>query len=101
VDLDEWVIMPNHLHGISVINEPYNVVETPHRGVSTTWKSGTLGAIINQFKSEYTKRIRAVGWQSRFYDHIIRDDKSLRRIRVYIRNNPPKWTEDEINPGNW
>jgi REP element-mobilizing transposase RayT len=60
VSLDEWGTMPNHIHGIIVINEPHNV-KTPRRGVSTTtggdksWKPGTLGSIINQFKSKCTK----------------------------------------------
>jgi len=55
VQMDEWVIMPNHIHGIINIIE----VETPRRGVSTTaWKPNTLGSILNQFKSVCTKRIR-------------------------------------------
>ena len=104
--LDEWVVMPNHIHGIIVITSrvetPRRGVSTADRGVSTTtqWKSNTLGTIINQFKSVCTKRIRAVGnsefaWQSRFYDHIIRDEKSFQRIRSYISANPLQWGEDE------
>jgi len=105
VRLDEWVIMPNHLHGIIVI-EPV-VVETPRRGVSTAsrLKAGSLGAIIGQIKSICTKRIWAAGytdfaWQARFYDHIIRDESSLVRIREYIVNNPAKWQEDRYYAGN-
>jgi len=118
VSLDEWVIMPNHLHGIIVIHDPVETprhvetprgLETPRRGVSTTgkhWKPNTLGAIINQIKSKCTKRIRAAGhpdfaWQARFYDHIIRDEGSLHRIRQYIQDNPLKWVLDENNPSNW
>jgi len=109
VNLDEWVIMPNHLHGIIVINS-----ETPHRGVSTIGcgrdvpvarlLKGSLGAIVGQFKSVCTKRIWAIGhdfaWQPRFHDEIIRDEKSLDVIREYIRNNPLKWDLDENNPHN-
>jgi REP element-mobilizing transposase RayT len=113
--LDEWVIMPNHLHGIVVIVDPdvvavetpRVVVETPRRGVSTTTTTpgrlmaGSLGAIIGQIKSICTKRIRAAGhadfgWQPRFYDHIIRDDAALQRIRTYIANNPKNWTDDRF-----
>jgi putative transposase len=120
VVLDEWVIMPNHLHGIIVILEPPDrAVETSRRDVSTTasqrdvpttttpprLQAGSLGAIIGQIKSVCTKRIWAAGhtefgWQSRFYDHIIRDEGSLQRIREYIINNPANWAEDRINPAN-
>ena len=100
--LDNWVVMPNHIHAIIVIHDEN--VETPHWGVSTTtkenWKPGTLGAIINQYKSVCTKRIRAMGcddfaWQARFYDHIIRNERELDNIRSYILGNPIKWAEDE------
>jgi REP element-mobilizing transposase RayT len=107
IQLDEWVIMPNHLHGIIIIT----TVETPRRGVSTerrgvstkAWKPNTLGSILNQFKSVCTKRIRLAcnpdfGWQPRFHDHIIRDEKSLERIRAYIRYNPLQWSQDGENP---
>jgi putative transposase len=100
VRIDAWVVMPNHLHAILVIDE--NSVETPRRGVSTknTWRPGTLGTIVNQFKSKCTKRIRAMGctgfaWQARFYDHIIQKEKELDNIRVYIQENPTKWALDE------
>ena len=93
--LDEWIVMPNHIHGILVILEQAINVETPRRGVSTRskWKPGTLGAILNQFKSISTKRIRRAGinvfaWQPRFFDHIIRSEDALSRIRTYIQNNP-------------
>ncbi len=117
VVLDEWVIMPNHLHGILVIvDTPDAVVETPRRGrdalpgrlyggnASTgtggRLVAGSVGAIIGQVKSVCTKRIRAAGhsdfaWQGRFHDHIIRNDESLQRIRAYIVSNPAKWTEDQ------
>jgi len=110
VVLDEWIVMPNHLHGILVIVEtPRRGVSTTRRGVSTTRQgdsatrqrlmAGSLGAIVGQIKSVCTKRIWAAGytdfaWQSRFHDHIIRDEESLKRIRQYIVNNPRTWTED-------
>jgi len=82
----------------------------PQRDVSTTTtptkprlRANSLGAIVNQFKSRSTKRIRKMGykefaWQPRFYDHIIRDERSLEKIREYIINNPLKWELDEENP---
>jgi REP element-mobilizing transposase RayT len=110
VAMDEWMIMPNHVHGIIVIKNG-GVVETPRRGVSTVnvstsrWKPNSLGSIINQIKSVCTKRIWAAGfrdfaWQPRFFDHIIRDEKSLHNIQQYIRNNPLKWQLDKDNPAN-
>ena len=123
VELDAWVIMPDHVHGIIGIFHPDTInsetprrendgitgwepVETPHRGVSTpngaayaAWKPNSLGSIIGQFKSKTTKRIRAAGfggfaWQARFYDHIIRDRADLDRIRRYIQENPTQWEMD-------
>ncbi|MBC7233580.1 MAG: transposase [Chloroflexi bacterium] len=100
VTLDAWIIMPNHLHGIIAIAP----VETPRRGVSTSRRGvlqpNSLGSIIGQFKSVCTKRIWAAGfrdfaWQTRFYDHIIRDEASLQRIRHYILDNPCRWAEDK------
>jgi len=108
VELDKFIIMPNHFHGIIIIDKPNGGididVETPDSGVSTTntikkWKSGSLGVIINQFKRKCTIESRIIdpdfGWQSRYYDHIIRDDKSLYKIQNYIINNPAKWKDDD------
>ena len=65
VTMDEWVIMPNHVHGIIVIQETPRPVETPRRGVSTAsnpaWKANSLGSIVNQIKSICTKRISGNG----------------------------------------
>jgi len=115
IELDYFIIMPNHLHGIIIINsvettrcvvsandkiEQQIKKETSQRLVSTTIKSNSLGSIIGQIKSRVTKRIRSSGfpnfsWQPRFYDHIIRNDNDLYRIRKYISNNPLKWENDE------
>jgi putative transposase len=85
------------------VKSPPGTEKTPRRGVSTNalaaWKPGSLGAIINQFKSKCTKRIRAstlpsFAWQRGYYDHIIRGDRDLARIRRYIRLNPAKWDLD-------
>lgn len=110
VILDQWVVMPNHLHGIIVID---GSVETPRWGVSDMETGhrqagqrpvSTLGSIIGQFKSVCTKRVWAANhvfaWQTRFYDHIIRDEKSLNEIRGYILNNPMRWELDRNNPEN-
>ncbi|OGJ61308.1 hypothetical protein A3C37_04965 [Candidatus Peribacteria bacterium RIFCSPHIGHO2_02_FULL_53_20] len=110
VVLDEWVVMPNHIHAIIEICPWNNVdpVET-HRWCVSTWiaeciplcrrKPSSIGSIMAQVKSISTKRIRAIGygdfaWQSRFYDHVIRSDRALENIRSYIRNNPRMWKRD-------
>jgi len=106
IDIDSWTVMPNHVHAIIVINAPEEDVETPQRDVSKNrnWRPGALGVIINQYKSACTKRIRALGckdftWQAGYYDHIIRNEKSLDSIRKYIMENPFRWDEDEYFGG--
>lgn len=107
VALDEWVVMPNHLHGVIVMLDWVHPSETPHRGVSTkqSKKSYSLGTIVGQFKSACIKRIWATGfddfaWQPRFFDHIIRNEKELDSIREYIVDNPLKWELEKDNPEN-
>ncbi len=100
VKLGEHIVMPNHVHGIVVIDKP---VETPDSGVSTIkWKPGTLGVIINQYKRAVTIGCRKIhadfAWQSRFHDHIIRNDESFHRISNYIKNNPSNWSDDQFRP---
>ncbi len=106
VSLDTWIIMPNHLHGIVIINNADDV-ET-HGSASLPYKNkfgpqaNNLSSIIRGFKSATTKRIQRVrcdfSWQTRFYDHIIRNEKSLNKIREY--NNPLKWEIAKENPAN-
>jgi putative transposase len=107
VELDQWIVMPNHLHGIIVLTGEGTAAPKPpaHRSAKPVprLQAGSLGAIIGQVKSICTKRIRAAGypdfgWQSRFYDHIIRDESSLSRIREYIVGNPATWEKDSLHP---
>ncbi len=112
IEMDEFVIMPNHLHGIITIGKnEYNEFNDGNRdamhGVSSTTqtKSGpqrkNLASIIRGYKSAVTMNVRQFyqdfAWQSRFHDHIIRNEKSLNNIRNYIRNNPLNWTADKFN----
>jgi REP element-mobilizing transposase RayT len=96
--IDDFIVMPNHFHAIIHIN---NQIETSAI-TNINWKSGVLGAIIGQFKQQVTKNIRNSGlthfaWQSRFHDHIIRDEQELIHIRNYINNNPKNWQDDSFN----
>ena len=67
---------------------------------SEKWNPGTLGVIINQYKRAVTIHARKIhadfAWQSRFHDHIIRDDESFQRISKYIINNPLNWSKDQF-----
>jgi len=107
VELDAWVVMPNHLHGILVITDP--VVGAQHAAPlpepRTNVQPGSLGAIIRSFKSAATKRINQLRgtpgtrfWQRNYWEHVIRDERSLNRIREYIQNNPAQWAEDQLHP---
>jgi len=80
VELDYYVVMPNHFHGTIIINgeENRNVVET-HRDASLRMVKNNLSDIVRGFKGSCTKQIHLSGntlfkWQPRFYDHIIRNE---------------------------
>ncbi len=99
VQLDEYVVMPNHVHGILVIE--YNInVETQNfaslRGYKNKFgpQSKNLSSIIRGFKIGVKKYTIMEGvnfaWQERFYDRIIRNEKELNKIRQYIIDNPEK-----------
>jgi len=104
--LDEFVVMPNHLHGIIVIT--YGVGAYGHTPLQKGFKSPskTVGAIIRGFKSTTTKQINLFHntpgipfWQRNYYEHVVRNEDELNKIREYIRNNPLKWDLDKENPG--
>ena len=84
--------------GVSTIIETH--VDNPHH--QAEWKAGSLGVIINQFKSTSTKQIRRINskfyWQERFYDRIIRNEEGLFNARQYIVANPSRWERDRNNP---
>ena len=88
VELDGFVIMPNHVHGIIVF---------PGRSDFKT----ILGRVVNGYKGAVTARIRQaqpglIVWQRGYHDHIIRNDADLNRLREYIENNPAKWEADKF-----
>jgi REP element-mobilizing transposase RayT len=89
IAIDDFVIMPNHLHGLI--------------GLSTVTTS--LAEIVGGFKSISVRMARRAGllhgatlWQRGFHDHVVRDDADLDRVREYIQNNPLKWHLDRENP---
>jgi len=109
--LDEFIVMPNHIHGIIFIKKISLIdVGTIHelslRNKSIfNWKQRRkmlLPKIIGFFKMNSSKLIHDLGinsfqWQRSFYDHIIRDEQSLKEIRKYIRENSINWNNDRNN----
>ncbi len=89
--LDEAIVMPNHVHCIlKIINDTNIETKTGQYGKAV---AGSVSVIINQYKGAVTKWCMENGykefeWQSRFYDHVIRDQKSYERIKDYIATNP-------------
>jgi REP element-mobilizing transposase RayT len=107
VALDEFVIMPNHVHGIIVL------ADAAIRGAASSAPTGmgggaaTLGDVVRAFKSisaiEANKILGQSNrpfWQRNYYEHIIRDEKELTALRQYIRDNPENWLDDPDNPSN-
>ncbi len=144
IELDAFVIMPNHIHGIIVITDhpnnnnnnlncrgeafvpgcndtspkssftnasPFpgcnntspNLADQPPRGT----QSGSIGAILQNFKSVSTRRVNRITqnsgtlWQRNYHEEIIRNEKAYENIRRYIVENPLSWDEDEENPLNF
>jgi REP element-mobilizing transposase RayT len=89
--LDEWIVMPDHVHGILIFQDG-----VPGPAPQGGAPAGSLGAVIGQFKQRSKKRIRSrdcphFAWQERFYDQILNDEDELERYRAYIRDNPRRW----------
>jgi REP element-mobilizing transposase RayT len=104
VDVDAFVVMPNHIHGIIVltVGAGLRACPTPGRpqGVAPTM---SLPMVVHRFKSLTTtwyRRELLAGrlWQRNYYEHIIHDEEELNRIRNYIVNNPLQWELDRENP---
>lgn len=122
VELGDFVVMPNHIHGILILDKPGDngghrgVVETGHALSLQPSKPGvnksigqqrfqnigrnTVSSIVGSYKSAVTKHANRLGldngWQPRFHDHIIRDDGEYQRISDYIVANPENWDKDKF-----
>ena len=111
--LDAWVIMPNHLHGIVIINE--HILETGKgnqdilgaRNAPLRQEPNSISSFVAGFKSAVTKRINLLRnnrdipiWQRNYYESIIRDEQSLIAVQEYILNNACKWKKDPDNQEN-
>ena len=109
VETDVFTVMPNHVHGIMILTNRPDVGATHasplRKGLPRGPIPHSLGAVVGSFKSAVTKRINvhrnAPGvpvWHRNYYEHIIRDDAEMHRVREYIAGNPARWLEDEENP---
>ena len=115
IEIDEFVIMPDHVHGIIVLvreqGQPRGVARTTTGLLSLSMSfSLSLPDIVHRFKTMttklYTDGVKQHGWpafpgrlwQRNYYEHIIRNEIALNRIRQYIINNPAKWERDRERP---
>jgi len=99
--VDEFVIMPNHFHGILFLSGKAASVQERNFGALAP---ASLSVVVGSFKSAVARRVGqrrgcpTKVWQPRFYDRIIRDENELNRVRRYIIENPINWPNDEHNP---
>ena len=123
-ELDVCVIMPNHVHGVILLGmggsksacaptnpQPVRRGEVPSPAPSNRTRAvspPTLGQVVAYFKYQSTKYINQHRgmpgtriWQRNYYDHVLRDDMDLERIRQYITDNPMQWELDQLHPNNF
>ena len=95
IELGEFIIMPNHIHGVLILNNTNTVGE---RHASPLRQ--TISSIVGSYKSAVSKHAHRLNfdftWQRNFYDHVIRDEVSHQKIAEYVVNNPVKWEEDRF-----
>jgi len=131
IELGEFVVMPNHIHGVLILNGNVRTIPTVEKtpeivGVTTeivgtthalsqrlalpptpgqqrfqNQGKNTISSIVGSYKSAVTKYCNRLNlpfaWQARFYDHIIRNERSFHMISNYIKNNPSKWEDDSFS----
>ena len=116
ISLDQYIVMPNHLHGIlMIVQETGGSSASPTHGMQASVQGGSsiksrmqpITRVIGDFKSGVTREFRKSNptwqgqiWQRGFYDRVIRDERDLHEIREYIVFNPLKWELDRENPNS-
>jgi putative transposase len=116
MDLDTFVVMPNHVHGIVVIKHDISGNDVGAQGLAPLQNPPlqqpalyrpprSLGYFIAGYKMAVTKRINALRktpgapvWQRNYYERILRNDDELNGARFYIQENPARWADDDYNP---
>lgn len=118
VQLDAFVVMPNHVHGIIILADTHlpssrynsDLAKVPEelrpavqaKRDNHPVTSSLLAQVVRAFKGASTRYIRTTSdptfaWQTRYYDHVIRNPQSLERIRAYIATNPARWAQDTLH----
>jgi putative transposase len=105
LQLDAFVVMPNHVHGIIIITNPVVRADSVGAGSEPApTRSHGLPEIVRQFKTFAARRINDIRgapgapvWQRNYYEHIIRNEKELATMREYITHNPLQWETDREN----
>ena len=117
ISTDIFVVMPNHIHGIVIINNSGDIsnsgatgrspLQATHSQIANRLAPKSLEAFVAGYKSSVTKRINKVRsspkqpfWQRNYYEHVIRNDHELQRVRDYIVTNPLRWEIDSENPAS-
>jgi REP element-mobilizing transposase RayT len=110
VEIDSYVVMPNHLHGILVINPKFPEASRQPRSTLIAESfgkpvSGSIPTIVRSFKAAVTKHAHESGllfsgvvWQRGYFEHVLRDDREFVNANDYIIKNPLRWAFDEENP---
>ena len=91
VDVIEYVVMPNHVHLLLALGLNADAIY----GVPTA--NNSVGQVIGAYKASVTRAWGKAIWQSRYYEHIIRNEQDLLETVTYIQNNPKAWDKDELN----
>lgn len=123
IQLDAWVVMPNHFHGLVEIvstdsqilradsRDAQNVGANSRSPLRKRMKSKSISSLVSGFKSAATYRVNCLRqtpgnpvWQRNYYEHIVRNEADRDRLRDYIFHNPHTWTQDQLyphNPSKW
>lgn len=101
LELDEFVVMPNHMHGVLWLRElgAESASRTNLAEVVQWFKTMTTNAYIRGVREHGWAPFPGRFWHRSYFDHIVRDESQLNKIREYIRDNPRRWSEDSENPG--
>lgn len=112
IELGVFVVMPNHFHSIVFIRDTNddrrgvwpNLLPPNDQNAFSGLRPKSVGSLITGFKSAGTKQMNSVRnisgrpvWQRNYWDHIIRNDEEFEQIEDYIKNNPTRWQQDQLN----
>ena len=104
VEIDDFVVMPNHVHGIVFLTQTDEgtLRSAPTRSFGGGM-AGSLPVVVRNFKGAVTRRLRQEGlaetvWQRNYHERVIRNERELKAIRQYIADNPRQWALDKENP---